>query len=66
MDIEFGLDTFGDITRGADGELLTGAQTIRNVVEQAEMADRVGVASDVAEGVQPELDVHVVPFHSDE
>lgn len=43
MDIEFGLDTFGDITRGHDGELLTGAQTIRNIVEQAEMADRVGV-----------------------
>lgn len=43
MSIEFGLDTFGDITRGADGELLTAAQTIRNVVEQAEMADRVGV-----------------------
>lgn len=43
MGIEFGLDTFGDITRGADGELLTGAQTIRNVVAQAELADRVGV-----------------------
>ena len=23
MSIEFGLDTFGDITRGDDGELLT-------------------------------------------
>lgn len=43
MGIEFGLDTFGDITRDADGELLTGAQTIRNVVEQAELADTVGV-----------------------
>ncbi|WP_309064223.1 LLM class flavin-dependent oxidoreductase [Microbacterium sp.] len=43
MGIEFGLDTFGDITRGADGELLTAAQTIRNVVAQAELADRVGV-----------------------
>ena len=43
MGIEFGLDTFGDITRGADGELLTAAQTIRNVVAQAEMADSVGV-----------------------
>ncbi|MCI1018100.1 LLM class flavin-dependent oxidoreductase [Microbacterium sp. C5A9] len=43
MSIEFGLDTFGDITRGDDGELLTGAQTIRNIVEQAEMADRVGI-----------------------
>ena len=43
MSIEFGLDTFGDITRGDDGELLTGAQTIRNIVEQAERADSVGV-----------------------
>ncbi|WP_417511854.1 LLM class flavin-dependent oxidoreductase [Microbacterium sp.] len=43
MNLEFGLDTFGDITRGADGELLTAAQTIRNVVSQAELADSVGV-----------------------
>lgn len=43
MAIEFGLDTFGDITRGPDGALLTAAQTIRNVVAQAELADRVGV-----------------------
>lgn len=43
MDIEFGLDTFGDLTRGADGELLTAAETIRNVVTQAVLADRVGV-----------------------
>lgn len=43
MVLEFGLDTFGDITRGSDGTLLTGAQTIRNIVEQAELADRVGV-----------------------
>ncbi|MEW2008911.1 LLM class flavin-dependent oxidoreductase [Microbacterium sp. NPDC078814] len=43
MDIEFGLDTFGDITRDRDGELLSGAQTIRNVVAQAKLADTVGV-----------------------
>ncbi|WP_460795380.1 LLM class flavin-dependent oxidoreductase [Microbacterium sp. GXF0217] len=43
MDIEFGLDTFGDITRGADGMLITASQTIRNIVEQAELADKVGV-----------------------
>lgn len=43
MSIEFGLDTFGDITRNADGELLTGVQTIRNIVAQAELADTVGV-----------------------
>lgn len=43
MSIEFGLDTFGDITRDAGGTLLSGAQTIRNVIAQAQMADAVGV-----------------------
>lgn len=43
MNIEFGLDTFGDITRDADGNLLTASQTIRNIVAQAELADSVGV-----------------------
>ena len=43
MSLEFGLDTFGDVTRDADGELLSAAETIRNVVAQAELADRVGV-----------------------
>jgi probable LLM family oxidoreductase len=40
---EFGLDTFGDVTAGADGELLSHAQTLRNVVEEAELADRLGL-----------------------
>lgn len=43
MEIEFGLDTFGDITVDADGNTLSAAQTIRNIVEQAALADRVGV-----------------------
>lgn len=43
-DVEFGLDTFGDVTAGDDGELLSDAQTIRNVVEQAELADAVGLS----------------------
>lgn len=33
-DIEFGLDTFGDVTVGLDGAPLHQAQVIRNVVEQ--------------------------------
>lgn len=41
--LELGLDTFGDVTRDAAGELLTDAQTIRNVVEQAVRADEVGL-----------------------
>ncbi|GAA5098379.1 LLM class flavin-dependent oxidoreductase [Microbacterium yannicii] len=42
--LELGLDTFGDLTRDADGELVSGAQTIRNVVDQAVLADRVGLS----------------------
>ncbi|MEU4693025.1 LLM class flavin-dependent oxidoreductase [Actinoplanes sp. NPDC023714] len=41
--MEFGLDTFGDVTVGEDGKPLPYAQVIRNVVEQAVLADRVGV-----------------------
>ena len=41
--LELGIDTFGDVTVGPDGKLLPGAQVIRNLVAQAELADRVGV-----------------------
>src|SRR5437870_5531992 len=41
--IELGLDTFGDITDGADGKQLHAAQVIRNLVEEAVLADPVGV-----------------------
>jgi probable LLM family oxidoreductase len=40
---ELGLDTFGDITDGADGKPLHAAQVIRNLVEEAVLADQVGV-----------------------
>jgi probable LLM family oxidoreductase len=40
---EFGLDTFGDVTRGADGALLPHAQVIRNVIEEAVLADRLKI-----------------------
>jgi len=40
---EFGLDTFGDVTRGADGALLPHAQVIRNVIEEAALADKLGI-----------------------
>jgi probable LLM family oxidoreductase len=39
----FGLDTFGDVTRDADDRPLSHAQTIRNLVEQGVLADRVGI-----------------------
>jgi probable LLM family oxidoreductase len=41
--LELGLDTFGDITARSDGGLLTHAQVIRNVIDEAVLADRLGV-----------------------
>lgn len=41
--IEFGLDSFGDVTRGADGALLSQAEVLRNVLAEAVLADQVGV-----------------------
>jgi alkanesulfonate monooxygenase SsuD/methylene tetrahydromethanopterin reductase-like flavin-dependent oxidoreductase (luciferase family) len=41
--IELGLDTFGDITAGPDGKLLSHAQVIRNVIEEGVLADSVGI-----------------------
>jgi probable LLM family oxidoreductase len=41
--LEFGLDTFGDVTRGADGALLPHAQVIRDVIEEGVLADRLGI-----------------------
>ena len=41
--IELGLDTFGDITAGPDGALLTHAQVIRNVVAEGVLADELGI-----------------------
>jgi probable LLM family oxidoreductase len=41
--LEFGLDTFGDVTRGADGAPLAHAQVIRNVIDEAVLADRLGI-----------------------
>src|SRR6478752_8811256 len=42
--LELGLDTFGDRTRSADGKLAPHAQVIRNVVEQAVLAEQVGLS----------------------
>jgi probable LLM family oxidoreductase len=41
--IELGLDTFGDVTTGADGRLLPHDQVIRNVIAEAKLADEVGL-----------------------
>ncbi|HZC54831.1 MAG TPA: LLM class flavin-dependent oxidoreductase [Xanthobacteraceae bacterium] len=41
--LELGVDTFGDVTAGADGQLLDPAQVIRNLVDEAIHADQMGV-----------------------
>src|ERR1700745_2928621 len=41
--LEFGLDTFGDVTRGADGAMLSHPQVIRNVIDEAVLADALGI-----------------------
>jgi probable LLM family oxidoreductase len=41
--IELGLDTFGDVTDGPDGKPLHAAQVIRDLVDEAVLADEVGV-----------------------
>ena len=41
-DIEFGLHTFGDVTRGSEG-VLSHAEVLRNVVDEAALADELGI-----------------------
>ena len=41
--VEFGLDTFGDVTADDDGALLPQAEVIRNVVDEAVLADQLGI-----------------------
>jgi probable LLM family oxidoreductase len=42
--LELGLDTFGDVTFGDDGNPLPYDQVIRNVIEQAVLADELGLS----------------------
>jgi len=42
--VKLGLDTFGDITLDDDGRPVSHAQTIRNVVDQAVLADETGLS----------------------
>jgi probable LLM family oxidoreductase len=41
--LELGLDTFGDVTTGADGKPLPHAEVIRNLIDEAVLADQLGV-----------------------
>jgi probable LLM family oxidoreductase len=40
---EFGLDTFGDVTSGAAGAPLPHAQVVRDVIDEAVLADQIGI-----------------------
>jgi probable LLM family oxidoreductase len=54
--MEFGLDTFGDVTAGLDGQPQSQAQVIREVIEQGVLADRLGVdAFGVGEHHRPDF-----------
>jgi probable LLM family oxidoreductase len=44
MPIEIGLDSFGDRTIGPDGNLVSHAQAVRDLVEQGVVADQAGLA----------------------
>jgi len=41
--LELGLDTFGDVTNNEDGKAKTHAEVIRDVIDEAVLADVVGV-----------------------
>jgi probable LLM family oxidoreductase len=43
MDLELGLDTFGDVTADAAGMRISHAAAIRNLVDQAVLADELGL-----------------------
>jgi probable LLM family oxidoreductase len=54
--LEFGLDTFGDVTAGPDGQPQSQAQVIREVIEQGVLADQLGIdAFGVGEHHRPDF-----------
>ena len=56
QEIEFGLDTFAFVTVDASGQPLSGDVVIRNTVEEAVLADAVGIDSfNIGEHYRPEL-----------
>lgn len=42
-EVEFGIDTFGGVTKDANGRPLHHAEVIRNIVEEGVLADEVGL-----------------------
>src|ERR1700684_3604372 len=55
---QFGLDTFGDVSVGGDGRPQSHAQVIRDLIEEAVLADQLGVnAFGVGEHHRPDFAV---------
>lgn len=44
-EVTFGLDTFGDMSNDLNGKPVSAGQVIRDVVEQAKLADELGLAN---------------------
>src|SRR6187401_1093444 len=56
--IELGLDTFGDVTFDSQGQPISQAETLRNVVAEGVLADQVGIdAFGVGEHHRPDFAV---------
>src|SRR5580693_6404204 len=54
--MEFGLDTFGDVTVGPEGQPQSQAKVIREVIEQGVLADQLGIdAFGVGEHHRPDF-----------
>jgi probable LLM family oxidoreductase len=55
-ELEFGLDTPAPVTVDESGQLVDGAQVIRNTIEEAVLADSVGIDSfNIGEHYRPEF-----------
>lgn len=56
--VQFGIDTFGDLPRDDEGNVVSHAQAIRAVVDEAVLADQVGVdAITLGEHHRPEYSI---------
>lgn len=44
-EVTFGLDTFGDMSNDMEGNPISAGQVIRNIVEQAKLADELGLSN---------------------
>ncbi len=56
--LKFGLDTFGDTAKDLAGNWISQAQSIRNLVEQAQLADELGLfAINIGEHHRPDFAV---------